>query len=193
MNVSNLSQKDFEDIACKLISGMGYVIESARTDGNKLEILGMRKDPLSDFAVLVHIERGKKRMGVKAARNFYKSISEKYAEGVLISLSGFSENTKNFAEEKHIRLIDEAEFLALLLKYELTSPKTSTKSPREVILRKKDKKQKQAFIFKMTEEGARKYFEKKRGRAFSILGAKEEITGVERRYAPVGKRDFQDI
>jgi len=175
---SAMSPEEFEDSVSKIVSSLGYELDSIKVDGDdRISITATPATEKLKEKTLFWFIRNKK-VGAPPLKKLTKLMDDQsFSSAVVASTLGFTENARHVAEDKSITLFDGFHTLT-----EVPAPKDETR-PRGDVHNIYDT----VFTLGVSADAAREYFEtKKEKKLFGLLPSREEVTEVTGRYAPIG-------
>jgi len=172
--LENLSAGEFKARISRLVSLMGYVVESSKPVDRGLMFLAVKREPLGPVKTLIYVSGDEHAVSQNKVRDVLKLAKDSNAgKTVLISSAGFSEGALKYASHHGATVIDNAALEELMRTYGISTLR-------------QDKLFEFSFSLGKTNAEAREYFEKQRGKKFLGFGVEEKIVEVAGRYAPVG-------
>lgn len=165
---------EFKACVSRLVSMMGYSIESSAPTDDGFMFFTVKSDPLGDIKTLVYVFVSEKNVSQNKLRDVFNLAKDKnVSKVVLVSTSGFSDSALKFSEKHGMRVIDKAGLEDLMRKYSVPASKS-------------DKIFEFAFDLGRTPPEAMEYFDRDRGRKFFGFGIEEKVVEFVGKYAPVG-------
>ncbi len=185
--LSTMSSSDFEDLASKFLSALGYETESISVEQDTLFVKTHSPDHLEKISLFAFY-RTKRKVGASALKGLHANLIEgNIPELTVVSLSGFTKEAQQYALRKPIKLIDAENFRSALARNNILS--TGLKDKKEVKVMYSS-----AFALGMSEDEARKYFEGRRQKKlFGFLKPDENIAEFSGHYAPVAAFNMNRI
>lgn len=176
---SSKSSSEFADLARRLLTKLGYSVNSVRLEGDEIEFKVRAVDPLNPETALVHVFRDGKPVPKKTVEALYSRLeAENFSKLILVSESRFSKSCLKYAEPKQIQLIGGAELSQLLESHNLSSGELELKTKSTKVYEK-------AFKLGMGEAEARKRFSSK-WLLERLVSPREHVVEVEGRFYPLG-------
>ena len=118
-NLLEIDPFEFEHLICNLFAQMG--LESSTTRASRdggVDVVAFNTDPILGGKVIIQAKRYRNTVEVSAVRDLYGSVmNEGATKGILVTTSGYGPESRNFAKDKPLQLIDGNELLFLLQKH----------------------------------------------------------------------------
>jgi len=115
-NLLEMDPFDFEHLISNLFAQMGLKTGTTRAsrDGG-IDVIAFDERPVLGGKVVIQAKRYRNTVDVGAVRDLYGAMSnERAMKGILVTTSGFGAESRNFAKDKPIELIDGNNLLYLL-------------------------------------------------------------------------------
>jgi restriction system protein len=118
-NLLEMNPFDFEHLISNLFTQMGFKTSTTRAsrDGG-IDVVAFDERPILGGKVVIQAKRYRNTVEVSAVRDLYGSMmNEGATKGILVTTSVFGAESRKFAKDKPIELIDGNQLLYLLEKH----------------------------------------------------------------------------
>ena len=107
---------EFEELVAELFRAMGFqAMTTARSGDEGVDIVAVDPDPIRGGRTLVQVKRYRSLIAPAVVRELYGTVVAKGAErGILVTTSGFGPGSRDFAENKPLKLVSGPELVHLL-------------------------------------------------------------------------------
>ncbi|MFH1125525.1 MAG: restriction endonuclease [Candidatus Altiarchaeota archaeon] len=171
---AGLSFEEFKSSVSRLVSTMGYSVDSSKNVDDGFVLSTSKLEPLGTVKTLIRVFASEKHVQERKVRDvLHLANQKKIPKVVLISTSSFSDGALRLAAKSDFGVIDKNSLEDLMSKQGIQTAK-------------KEKIFELAFDLGKTLAEARDHFGKCRGRKLFGFGIEEKIVEVVGRYAPVG-------
>lgn len=130
MDFNNLDGYMFEELIVKLFKRMGFLVEQTALSGDGgIDIIAYNDQPVYKGKYLIQCKNWNNVVGQPEVRDLFGVVmSENANKGILIATSHFTEQAKQFADNKNIELIEYDVLMKLLCDYGLLEGNKSYQS-----------------------------------------------------------------
>ncbi|MBR7827943.1 restriction endonuclease [Actinospica sp. MGRD01-02] len=107
---------EFEKLVATLFKCRGYdVMTTSRSGDSGVDVFAVDRDPLTGGKIAIQVKRYRKTVNPAVVRELYGTvIAHGAAKGILVTTSGFGPDSRSFADELPLKLIDGPELVQLL-------------------------------------------------------------------------------